>query len=284
MTDHLAQSLRELSTRMRASAKNCMNSWSTGDCIEAEKAVGWADDLDALLDAAPPSDKIFVVYDRYLVPNREAEIELFLSALREAAPQSNVQPQTEYVEWIEPFGPKSEPVYCRVTIGVAVAVQRESVKSKGFVYDSDEQALEDFITVYWAKRIPYSAAAPTSATTLEDSSDVKGKCLLCGELTPFLVWTCPEHQEIVRASILREGTPLPATTRELAREFQQRIAAEPTTDSDLPKICWDSIRFPDELAKVIDQYTQKEVAIAVGLAAQPIREEYNKVKIGRASC
>ena len=64
---------------------------------------------------------------------------------------------TKWIEWIEPFGPDSEPVYCRVTTEVAIAYQKHSaatIRSEawpaGFVYESDERALEDFMTVHWA--------------------------------------------------------------------------------------------------------------------------------------
>jgi hypothetical protein len=57
-----------------------------------------------------------------------------------------------WVEWVEPFGPNSEPVYCRVTKETAVATQKHSANDAkpGFIYESDERALEDFMTVQWA--------------------------------------------------------------------------------------------------------------------------------------
>jgi len=51
----------------------------------------------------------------------------------------------KWVEWIEPFGPNSEPVYlsCPATTAVAVMMQTHP-------YESDQEALDDFIAVYWA--------------------------------------------------------------------------------------------------------------------------------------
>lgn len=60
---------------------------------------------------------------------------------------------TQFVEWIEPFGPNSEPVYCRVAISTAIATQKYSAQQvkPEFRYPSDEAALEDFIAVHWGK-------------------------------------------------------------------------------------------------------------------------------------
>lgn len=57
-----------------------------------------------------------------------------------------------FIEWIEPFGPKGEPVYMRVPYSTAIAVAKTAAASKGHSYASDEQALEDFIVVHWARR------------------------------------------------------------------------------------------------------------------------------------
>lgn len=58
----------------------------------------------------------------------------------------------KWIEWVEPFGPNSEPVYCRVTPETAIATQKHSASTLAppYVYTSDERALEDFITVRWA--------------------------------------------------------------------------------------------------------------------------------------
>lgn len=58
------------------------------------------------------------------------------------------------IEWVEPIGPNSEPVYCRISEKTAIAVQRSSgMQAKGFVYESDAEAIEDFMIVHWAQTI-----------------------------------------------------------------------------------------------------------------------------------
>ena len=58
-----------------------------------------------------------------------------------------------WVEWIEPFGPDSEPVYCRVPETTAIACQKASAlqSQKKFVYPDDETALDDFMVVHYAQ-------------------------------------------------------------------------------------------------------------------------------------
>jgi hypothetical protein len=55
-----------------------------------------------------------------------------------------------WVEWVEPFGPNSEPVYCRVTEATAIAHAKEVGKRAKYEYKDDQHALDDFITVHWA--------------------------------------------------------------------------------------------------------------------------------------
>jgi hypothetical protein len=57
---------------------------------------------------------------------------------------------TTWVEWIEPFGPNNEPVYCRVEASTAIAVRKELAAKLNHVYVNDEDALLDFIAVHWA--------------------------------------------------------------------------------------------------------------------------------------
>ena len=60
----------------------------------------------------------------------------------------------KWIEWIEPFGPSNEPVYCRVKEATAIATQRAILKkARGIEYVSDRDALMDFIVVHWAKVI-----------------------------------------------------------------------------------------------------------------------------------
>ena len=60
-----------------------------------------------------------------------------------------------WIEWIEPFGPNAEPCYIRVKREVAIAHQKEKVKQfrPEFKYESDEDALYDFMVINWATEI-----------------------------------------------------------------------------------------------------------------------------------
>lgn len=52
-----------------------------------------------------------------------------------------------WVEWVEPYGPTNATLYCRMKAQDVVAV------SRGFhpgLYNLDEEALDDFVTVNWA--------------------------------------------------------------------------------------------------------------------------------------
>lgn len=50
-----------------------------------------------------------------------------------------------WVEWVEPFGPNSEPVYLSIPESTAVAKQKSL-----YYYNSDKEALYDFMVVHWA--------------------------------------------------------------------------------------------------------------------------------------
>jgi len=58
---------------------------------------------------------------------------------------------TRWIEWCEPFGPNSEPVYCRVSEQTAIAAMKASAKKTGFEYKTDGDALLDFITIHYAE-------------------------------------------------------------------------------------------------------------------------------------
>lgn len=45
-------------------------------------------------------------------------------------------------------------VVIRVTEDEAISLQKKAADRKGFIYDSDLDALEDFLTVHWAWREP----------------------------------------------------------------------------------------------------------------------------------
>lgn len=58
---------------------------------------------------------------------------------------------TKYVEWDEPYDGEQDPphVLLRMTIEDAVRAMRR--KDKYNQYQSDEQALDDFIVIHWAR-------------------------------------------------------------------------------------------------------------------------------------
>lgn len=59
----------------------------------------------------------------------------------------------DFVEWVEPFI-ESEPVYMRVSVAIAIKYQKHKAKSlHGYIYATDDEALEDFVVVHWAKII-----------------------------------------------------------------------------------------------------------------------------------
>jgi hypothetical protein len=62
---------------------------------------------------------------------------------------------TSYVEWIEPFDTSgSIPLICRLTVEDAIKFQLGAPERAGntvFKYESDEQALDDFMAVHWAR-------------------------------------------------------------------------------------------------------------------------------------
>jgi hypothetical protein len=54
-----------------------------------------------------------------------------------------------WIEWIEPYGPNSEPLYCRLPASTAIAVAKDRY-AKAVPYKDDEDALCDFMVVHWA--------------------------------------------------------------------------------------------------------------------------------------
>jgi hypothetical protein len=62
---------------------------------------------------------------------------------------------TEWIQWVEPFvetDTGTEPVIMRVSVPAAVAQARKTAALAGGKYDSDEEALADFMVVHWAVR------------------------------------------------------------------------------------------------------------------------------------
>jgi hypothetical protein len=56
----------------------------------------------------------------------------------------------KWIEWVEPYGPNSEPVFLRVSEKTAIAVQKYKESQNGYTYKNDKQALDDFIICNWA--------------------------------------------------------------------------------------------------------------------------------------
>jgi len=58
-----------------------------------------------------------------------------------------------WVAWIEPFGPNSEPVYCCVSQETAIASMRRHYTANNKPAPNDEELLLDFVSVHWAQMI-----------------------------------------------------------------------------------------------------------------------------------
>ena len=54
-----------------------------------------------------------------------------------------------WIEWVEPYGPNSEPLYLRLPASTAIAVAKNQWGAKS-PYKDDEDALNDFMIVHWA--------------------------------------------------------------------------------------------------------------------------------------
>lgn len=84
------------------------------------------------------------------------------------ASQPSPESGLAWIEWVEPFGPNNEPVFFRVPPETAIAVQKATAKQANpdFVYPSDQAALDDFIVVHWATRVPspVAVAQPVALT------------------------------------------------------------------------------------------------------------------------
>lgn len=56
----------------------------------------------------------------------------------------------DMVEWAEPGTEGREIDLIRITKSAATEQQKQSAFLSGYVYDNDEDALNDFIVVHWA--------------------------------------------------------------------------------------------------------------------------------------
>ena len=56
----------------------------------------------------------------------------------------------DMLEWAEPGTDGREIDLIRITTSVAIEQQKQSAFFAGYVYDNDQDALNDFIVVHWA--------------------------------------------------------------------------------------------------------------------------------------
>lgn len=61
-----------------------------------------------------------------------------------------ISSEEDMVEWVEPFGPDDQPAFIRVAKSTAVAYQKHNASIKKYTYETDEDALIDFMVVHWA--------------------------------------------------------------------------------------------------------------------------------------
>jgi hypothetical protein len=57
------------------------------------------------------------------------------------------------VEWVEPYDNNHPSIVltCSLSVEDAIKAQKNSAAFKEYVYESDERALEDFVTIHWAQ-------------------------------------------------------------------------------------------------------------------------------------
>lgn len=74
-------------------------------------------------------------------------------------PLSHIDLPDRWVEWEEPYDNTGHVLVLRIPEEAAIITARATAASRGYIYDSDEQALEDFLVVHWGRvvNIPYSA-------------------------------------------------------------------------------------------------------------------------------
>jgi hypothetical protein len=66
------------------------------------------------------------------------------------------------VEWMEQSAFHAGPLKMEMTPGRAVEQAKYAAKRKGYTYHTDEEALADFVTVYWARLVDVDEAPPQS--------------------------------------------------------------------------------------------------------------------------
>lgn len=68
-------------------------------------------------------------------------------------PLSHIDTTDQWVEWEEPFDNTGHILVLRVPVEAAIITARATAASRGYIYENDEQALEDFMVVHWATLI-----------------------------------------------------------------------------------------------------------------------------------
>ena len=71
---------------------------------------------------------------------------------------------TALIEWVEP-GEHDQPIIFICSESEAIDRQRSIAASRGYTYESDDAALQDFITVNWARRVLLDAQVVLKAGT-----------------------------------------------------------------------------------------------------------------------
>lgn len=59
---------------------------------------------------------------------------------------------TDLIEWVEP-SEDNQPITFTCSEKEAIDRQRSIAASRGFTYESDDDALQDFMVVNWARRV-----------------------------------------------------------------------------------------------------------------------------------
>jgi hypothetical protein len=53
----------------------------------------------------------------------------------------------KWINWIEPWGPNSEPIYIRAQVETVIAKMKANFPERNY---TDQQALDEFVVVNWA--------------------------------------------------------------------------------------------------------------------------------------
>lgn len=80
--------------------------------------------------------------------------ELQFAIQRERDATAFYREKEQWVEWVEPYGPNDEPCWRRTSAQTAIKVAKLVAAKHNHTYQSDEQALADFMAVHWAMFCP----------------------------------------------------------------------------------------------------------------------------------